>query len=326
MPKAGMRRLLRAASTALMLGLAFLASFSFAQSSGPSPEAIAKAKLANAECFACHSPEGLQRPPQAGLDLDKLRKLVLDVQVFENADHGRFACTKCHNEGYDDFPHEKDAADNTSTCQDCHAKKADKIQAEFDKSVHAKHLADKFSCTTCHDLHSIKVAKNQTDAHKLVAQDNRICLGCHDSDQAFARFAPEKKQRPPIDDIHAWLPNTRLHWNAVRCIECHTQLSGEEPSHEILNKEHAERKCVSCHSENTILTVRLYRHQAKQEQQKLGFINSAILSKNYVVGATRNPLLDTLMIGLIGLTLVGVLLHAALRVLMHFLRRRNKDE
>ncbi|PLK50500.1 hypothetical protein C0V76_01345 [Uliginosibacterium sp. TH139] len=322
MPDAGLKYLIRGLGVALvglLLPLAALAA-------GPSPEAIAKAKLANEQCFACHSQEGLAHPPQADLDLAKLRGLLVDKPTFEDADHGKFACTKCHNEGYDDFPHEKDAADNTSTCQDCHAKKADKIQAEFDKSVHAKHLADKFSCTTCHDLHSIKVAKNQDGARKIVAQDNRICLGCHDSDQTFARFAPEKKARPPIDEIHDWLPNARTHWKAVRCVECHTPLGGDMLSHEILNKDRAERKCVSCHSADTSLKVRLYRHLAKQEQEKLGFMNSVVLSENYVIGATRNLALDSVMIGLVALTLLGVLVHAALRVLMHTLRRRKKDD
>lgn len=292
---------------------------------GPTPQMQEKIRKANDECFACHSEAGLKNPPREGMDLKKLRGLLRDKEAFHASDHQRLACTKCHNEGYDDFPHAADAKDNTSSCPDCHQKKADHAQAQFDKSVHAKNLADKFTCTTCHNPHVMRIAKKLGDPKKIVAQDNRVCLGCHDSDERFAQFAPENKTRPPIDDIHSWLPNARLHWKAVRCVECHTPVVGaDEPiSHEIVNKKRAEKRCVTCHSRDTGLKVRLYRHLQEEDQQKYGFVNGAVLSNNYMIGATRNPLVDTLMIGLTVLTLGGVLIHAALRVLMHYLRRRN---
>ncbi|WP_018610590.1 cytochrome c3 family protein [Uliginosibacterium gangwonense] len=298
-------------------------AFAHAENSGPTPEALEKARKINEQCFACHAPEALQHPPQAGLDLAKLRQVIVDPDVFKNADHGRLACTKCHNEGYDDFPHAPDAKDSTGTCEDCHSKKVAKIEPEFNRSVHAKHMADKFTCTTCHNPHVMRNAAKQTDAGKLVAQDNRICLGCHDSDQTFAKFAPEKKTRPPIDDIHSWLPNTRLHWQSVRCVECHTPLSSDMLSHEIVNKDKAERKCVTCHSVNTQLNLRLYRYLAKDEHQKYGFVNSVILGKSYVIGATRNPILDSILIGLAALTVLGVAIHGLLRIVAAALRRRK---
>jgi len=315
-------------------GLVFLAlvnTSALAQSPGgvgPSPEALEKIRKANEECFACHSAEGLKNPPKEGMDLKKLRALLKDKETIHGSDHQRLACTKCHNEGYEDHPHEPDAAESTSTCSDCHSKKATHVEKQFEKSVHAKNLADKFTCTTCHDPHRMRLAAKLGDPQKIVAQDNRVCLSCHDSDERFAQFAPEKKDRPLIDDIHAWLPNTRLHWKAVRCIECHTPaVAANEPvSHEILDKERAEKKCVACHTGDSALKVRLYRHLAKDEQQKYGFLNSIVLSNSYVIGATRNPLLDTLVLGLVALTLIGVLAHAALRCLAAYLRRRKHHD
>lgn len=305
--------------------LALLASAAPAQT-GPSPEAIEKARIANEKCFACHSEEGVQHPPVEGLNLKKLRETVRERASFQASDHGRLACTKCHNEGYDEHPHAADARDMTSTCSDCHARKADVIQAQFDKSVHAKNMADTFTCTTCHDPHLMRVAAKLGDPGKIVAQDNRVCLGCHDSDQTFARFAPEKKSRPLIDEIHAWLPNTRLHWQAVRCVECHTPLSQDMLSHEILDKDKAERKCTTCHSADSALNLRLYRHLASEEQNRLGFMNSVILGKSYVVGATRNVVLDNILLALGALTLIGVLVHGLLRFVAWRLRRRNRNE
>lgn len=305
---------------------AFFAVLSASAQTGPSPEAIEKARKANEQCFSCHAEEALRNPPRPDLDLKKLREVVRDRDTFHNSDHGRLACAKCHSEGYEDFPHASDAKDMTSTCSDCHSRKADKIDAEFQKSVHAKNLSEVFTCTTCHDPHLMRVAARLSDPGKIVAQDNRVCLGCHDSDQTFAKFAPEKKSRPLIDEIHSWLPNTRLHWQSVRCVECHTPVSQDMLSHEILNKERAERKCVSCHTVDSALKVRLYRHLATQEQNQYGFMNSIMIGKSYIVGATRNQVLDDVLLALAGLTVLGVAGHGLLRFIASRLRRRNRDE
>ena len=209
---------------------------------------------------------------------------------------------------------------------DCHSKKANLIEDQFDKSVHAKNLSDKISCPTCHNPHVMRIASKLIDPHKIVAQDNRVCLSCHDSEEKFAKFAPDKKERPLIDDIHNWLPNTRLHWKAVRCVECHTPAvaPGEMISHEILNKDKAEKKCLSCHSADSSLKTRLYRHLVKDEQQRLGFTNSVILSNTYVLGATRNPLLDTLIMMAFAAILVGLLAHGLGRIIARILQKRKK--
>ncbi len=291
-----------------------------------SAEQLAKNKTANDECFACHSEQGLKTPHE-GVDLNKLKGLLQSPEAFYASDHQRLVCTKCHNDGYDDFPHAADARDSTTTCTDCHSKKADAIQKEFDLSVHARNLSDKFSCTTCHNPHLMRVADKLVDPHKIVAQDNRVCLGCHDSDAQFAKFAPEKKVRPAIDDIHEWLPNTRLHWKAVRCVECHTPAvaAGQMISHQILDKDKAEKNCVTCHSANSMLKARLYRHLVAEEEEKFGFANSIILANTYVLGATRNPLLDTLIIAAFAAMLLGLIAHGVGRIISHIVRRRNKN-
>lgn len=306
------------------------ASLGHAQDRPLTPEQQEKQRAANAECFACHSEEGVKHPPKEGLDLKKLRTLQQSPEHFYAADHQKLLCTKCHNEGYDEHPHAADAKDSTSTCTDCHSKKANLIEKQFEQSVHAD-LADKITCPTCHDPHLMRVASKQTDAARIVAQDNRVCLGCHDSDDQFAKFAPEKKVRPLIDDIHAWLPNTRAHWKAVRCVECHTPevAAGEMLSHQILSKEKAEKECVACHSASSALKVRLYRHLVKEEQERLGFANSVILATSYVPGATRHPLLDKLVLGAFAAMLLGLLAHGLGRFLTrgkHRTEEKNHGE
>ncbi|MBS0345939.1 MAG: hypothetical protein JSR69_05700 [Proteobacteria bacterium] len=307
--------------------LVMLTATAFADDPPPTPEDLTKIKTANAECLSCHSEAGLKKLPKEGLDVKKLRNYLVDLDTYTGSDHGQMACSKCHGDGYDKHPHAAKAKEGLSECQDCHARKAMRIERQFDKSVHAENLSDSFTCATCHDAHVMTLASKLRDPHKIVAQDNKICLDCHDSDLAFAKIAPEKKKRPPIDEIHSWLPNTRLHWQAVRCIECHTPTEDKlSLSHEIQNKDKAEKKCATCHSANTSLNARLYRHLAKEEQNKYGFLNSVILSNSYVVGATRNPSIDWIVIGLFVATVLGVIGHGLVRIITTRMRRsKNHD-
>lgn len=275
----------------------------------------------NALCLGCHSDETLQY--LSGDDLAKMRRVVLSQPAFSASVHGQLTCTTCHSQGFTEQPHTAGAKKLIASCPDCHADKVEKIGPEFEKSVHAKNLTDKMTCLTCHNPHVMQIAKNLKQPSKIVAQDNRVCLGCHDSDTVFAKYAPEKKARPLIDDIHSWLPNTRMHWKAVRCVECHTPLNQDMQSHEIHNKAKAVKKCVTCHSANSALIARLYRHMVREDHQKYGFLNSAILGNAYVIGATRNPTLDTLVISLVALTVIGVLIHGLLRYIASRLRRRK---
>ena len=295
------------------------------------PELLEKVRTSNNACFACHTEDGVKNPPktESGMDLVKLSTLVHDPKVFNGSNHGLMECKQCHGTGYTAFPHDADAKKSQSPCEECHAVKVMRVEQQFDASVHAARLKDKFTCTTCHSPHIDLIASKLIDPHKIVAQDNRHCLACHDSDLNFAKFAPDdektslKKERPDIDSIHAWLPNTRLHWQAVRCVECHTP-PGKTLSHEILGKEKAEKNCLSCHSANSSLKTRLYRHLVKAEQEQLGFANSVILANSYVLGATRHPVLDTLLMLAFGAMVLGLLVHGLGRVVAYFIRRRKK--
>lgn len=312
---------------ALAAGVALFPSLVQAADGAPVDQATIQAnRKANEACYACHSSAGIKNPPKPGLDLSKLKDSRLEVEIYNPADHGVMDCRECHSKThYTDYPHAEAGKTSTVACTECHAAKVLRLEPQFNASVHAKNkgLKEKFTCNTCHNAHVNVVQKRLKDPAKIVAQDNQGCLDCHNSDAEFGKFAPDnekapgtKKKRPDLDRIHDWLPNTKAHWNAVRCIECHTPAVAENKmlSHEILNKEKAEKKCLSCHSANSSLKTRLYRHMVKDEQQKLGFTNSVILSNSYVIGATRHPLLDGILIGLAALTLLGVLVHGAIRM------------
>ncbi len=320
----------------VLAGSAWALPVSAADATAVDQATIEKNRKANEACFACHSAAAISKPPRADLDLGKLKESRLQPEDFTPSDHGVMDCRQCHGRGYDDFPHPVTGKDETSPCTECHAAKVLRLEPQFNASVHAKAggLKEKFTCSTCHNAHINIVATRLKDPRKIVAQDNRGCLECHNSDTTFAKFAPDgektpgiKKRRPDIDTLHEWLPNTRSHWRAVRCVECHTHevAAGKMLSHEILDKEKAEKKCLSCHSANSSLRVRLYRHLVKDEQQKYGFANSVVLSSSYVIGATRHPLLDSAVIGLVALTLLGALAHGAARIICA-IRRKEKPQ
>lgn len=295
------------------------------------PEAQMMVRQWNGECIACHTAQALKYPPRPGLDLAKLGEAIINPFLYEDSDHAGMACKTCHGKGYVEYPHTPGSQQKSLDCAECHAQLAFRVQAQFDKSVHAENFSDRFGCSTCHDPHTDRVAKQLGDPKKIIAQDNGKCMECHNDDVQFALYGgtlAEKKARPDIDLIHDWLPNTERHWQAVRCVECHTPVSTHSKlavSHEILNKERAQRDCVTCHSQDTTLQAQLYRHVAQEEINTMGFLNSALLGNVYVIGATRNVVLDSLAYWLIGLTATGVAGHAALRMLAGLFRRWRKS-
>ncbi|MCU7884239.1 MAG: cytochrome c3 family protein [Candidatus Thiodiazotropha sp. (ex Lucinoma annulata)] len=301
-----------------------------AQTFGAPPKDLETQKMVNqwnGECIACHTEQGVKFPPRPGMDLEKLGEALMDPFLYEKSQHTGMACKTCHGKGYVEYPHTVGAQAKILDCDECHAQLAFRVKAQFDNSVHAKNLSDHFSCNTCHDPHIDRLASELGDPQQIVEQDNGKCLECHNSDLKFAEYGgslPKKKARPDIDAIHEFLPNTQRHWEAVRCVECHTPESTHSKlalSHEILNKDKAQRDCVTCHSQDTALRTRLYRHVAQEETQKMGFLNSAVLGDVYVIGATRNIYLDRLALWIVGLILAGVALHGFLRILTSLFRR-----
>jgi hypothetical protein len=293
------------------------------------PATVAMVRQWNGECVACHTEQALLFPPKAGMDLDRLADALMDPFAFNQSQHGGMACKTFHGKGFQDYPHDKQAGDAILGCSECHAKEAFRIQSQLDRSVHARNLSDRFSCTSCHDPHVDRVARDLADARQVVAQDNGKCLECHNSDERFAELGvslPEARTRPDIDTIHEWLPNTQRHWQAVRCIECHTPASTHSTiavNHQILDAEQAERNCTVCHSRDSSLNLRLYRWQTEREASELGFLNSAILGDSYVIGATRNVYLDQLAYWLVGLLLAALALHGGLRIIGALVRKRK---
>ncbi|ROL59547.1 hypothetical protein D9V86_10555, partial [Bacteroidetes/Chlorobi group bacterium ChocPot_Mid] len=173
------------------------------------------------------------------------------------------------------------------------------------------------SCTNCHGEHSIRPVEGLTarvfqmnKINKLTVEKNQMvyCVHCH-TDEALA----QKYGLLTISKAHEWLPSIARHYETVRCVDCHSSYLPPNLSHNILPPEKTIKKCEECHSKNSILMTKLYKHERKKSQEKFGFINGAILSDAYVIGTTRNVFLESLSIIILSGVVIIILLHALLR-------------
>jgi hypothetical protein len=214
-------------------------------------------------------------------------------------------------------------------CLDCHGgdeKYAsfhfETIDEEFAQSVHADSLGKDFTCWSCHNPHSYKLTGPKEKVLNKVAIDNGMCLTCHGNAIKFEDLA--NKEIPNLINMHEWLPNQALHFKNVRCIDCHAaQNDSLMVAHLIKPSKDAVRKCVECHSTNSILMASLYKYSVREKRNKLGFYNGVITNEAYIIGANRNYYLNIASILIFGLALLGIAVHTALRILK---LRRNADK
>lgn len=275
-------------------------------------------------CLGCHSTAGLNNPPRSGLNLMKLAKLLVDGGKYDHSAHGGLACTDCHAKGYGEAHGTDGVRGETKFCGSCHTRTFPQKEAEFKLSVHHKKWPDRFPCETCHNPHIYQSAAKIESPRAIVAQDNGFCLDCHEREERFRDFAPDKTP-PDLDKVHAWLPHVDMHWKAVRCVDCHTADLPPGMSHEVQTKDKAKRRCADCHSVDSILRNRLFQHRVVDETSRinqLGFINAVMLPDHYLVGANRNVWLERASWVLVSLALAAFGLHALIRVIAAWRRRK----
>lgn len=248
---------------------------------------------------------------------------IVDSIGYMNGVHGTFACIDCHNFEYETYPHKASLKlEPQYKCMDCHG--GDDLFAEFhfdeiaqhvEQSVHVQTIGDNFTCAKCHDPHTYKlVARDSASRIKdIVASNNAMCLNCHADLTRYQLFT--EQDQPQIMESHSWLPNQELHFGSVRCIECHTPVSDTmNVSHKILAKEDAVKKCVECHSTNSLLSNKLYKYK-RVSGRSSGFYNDVILNDAYVVGANRNKYLNNISLLIFALTFGGILTHIIVRII-----------
>ncbi len=280
-----------------------------------STHSITKPPSDQRACLRCHAMKTLAyRDPLH----NKIISLVIDPQRFTQSEHGQLNCSDCHERNYHRYPH-SNRAQPSLQCVKCHedgTKQAQHqsahqpprqyqfttIEQEFKRSVHATSDdpdAQNFNCHACHNPHEFQRSQIGKPLAQIVKDDNRICLSCHEQ-----RFES-------LEKTHAWLPRRDKHWQAVRCLECHTPLSttGQPVSHQILAAADSKVNCVNCHSQDAQLLTRLYQYRSQADLARTGLIAKAVFNEAYVVGMSRSPTIDFIGLLLMVLTALGLIAH-----------------
>lgn len=248
---------------------------------------------------------------------------IIDTTAYYLSNHKSFRCIDCHSYDYETFPHDWGLRmEYKYTCMDCHEGDEDyaqfnfeRIREEYTESVHHQMLDSDFSCWDCHDPHSYRIImRSDNEISKVISYANSICLECHANSKNYSFLTDEKK--PDIIEKHDWLPNQKAHFLNVRCIECHAQQEEDIlVAHNIQNGEKAVKKCVECHSSNSLLMTSLYKYKVKENRRKNGLINATILEESFVIGANRNYYLNLVSIIVFSLVILGITIHATLRII-----------
>lgn len=280
----------------------------------------------NENCLQCHGQGKYRfynREAQRIIPAKMYHELIINRSQFYGSTHGNFKCIDCHSEDYQKFPHPGNLRmEAMPLCIDCHGGDEqyakfnfEGIEKDFMESVHREKLGEDFNCWQCHNPHTYKVmARSDTSIGITIAYDNAICLNCHGNISNFQLLSD--KESPNLIQRHEWLPNQKLHFASVRCIECHTIKMNDSTLvvHKINAKDKAVRECEKCHSTNSELMARLYKYKVKEVRSAKGFFSGVLNNEQYVIGANRNYYLNVISLIIFGLTIAGITIHAILRV------------
>jgi hypothetical protein len=283
----------------------------------------------NERCLKCHGQGKYEYTNKnLGREIKALMcsERIVNREEFYRSNHKSFSCTDCHSDQYTTFPHPGELRmEQKYNCIDCHGGDEkfakyhfEEIDTGYRQSIHFKLEPDGFSCWKCHNPHTYKInIRNSDNIKETILYDNSICLSCHANFDRFQLLTDRKEIS--ILKTHGWLPNQAVHFQNVRCIECHAKINNNIlVSHLIRPKEEAVKLCNECHSQNSILMATLYKFKSK-EQRRAGFFNGIILNESYVIGANRNEYLNIVSL-IIFVFIIGVIIvHIIFRV------RKNRN-
>ena len=277
-------------------------------------------------CLKCHSNQTYSFTNELTSTVQKRLMnpyYILDTVAIAAGVHKSFDCTDCHSSEYGTYPHQSNLKlEPLSTCLDCHGGdesfatyKFEQIEEEFKKSVHAQVYGDNFTCSKCHNQHTYSThARTSTNVMDIVEYSNNLCLNCHNDMKRYKLVSGH--ENPKLVEVHEWLPNQALHFQHVRCIECHTEVVDSlMVSHNILKKDQAVKKCAECHSANSRLKASLYKYENLQQRAEKGGVDVILANSSYIIGTHQSPFLKLLSILIFLVTVAGIIIHTIFRIL-----------
>lgn len=281
----------------------------------------------NHPCLRCHSSQIISYSNEVtGKEQKRLMNpyYIIDTVGVRAGVHKNFDCTDCHAFDYTTYPHDgKLKLQPMNSCLDCHGGdptyatyQFDRINEEFQKSVHFQVSGENFTCARCHNQHTYHpTARNSSNVVEIVEYSNSLCLSCHNNMSKYELVSGHAN--PKIVQIHEWLPNQELHFKHVRCIECHTEVTDSlMVSHNILSKDKAVRKCAECHNSDSRLKASLYKYTNLQARNdSTNNLGSFFANESYVIGAQQFPLLKKISYIIILICLGAISIHLFFRFL-----------
>lgn len=209
----------------------------------------------NQPCLACHADGDIQ-----GISTDKVQdNLFVSPDKYHDSVHGEVPCIACHeskpgSEGFSVTPHVLKAGAEKS-CESCHGVVMRDTVHAVQQSVHSEKIAKgEFSCTSCHNAHTMTAGELNHPGKQRIADDNLMCTNCHSRAGVFTQLSGGKTSTSQ-DMAHSALPYASEHLNSLRCIDCHADIA-DTTLHRILPASQAIG-CEQCHGDSALLTSRL---------------------------------------------------------------------
>jgi thiosulfate reductase cytochrome b subunit len=276
---------------------------------------VQPSRAQDSSCYDCHEDEDLIDRPESSPYV-----WTFSWKRYTAGLHADLDCEDCHissaPDGFEDVPHEIDY-DETSTCTDCHGDKIENIETQFELSVHASAGNGEFRCSYCHDPHAPPELDIDLSVRDYVEFTNETCISCHNNDARYRAASGSDTTPPSLYESHDWLPRIGAHARIVLCVCCHTPLD-HHGVHEILPKRQAQRRCETCHYQDSPVAAKFLG-----EPNRTTWITHEVLFDDaYVKGAMRNRLVDTILLAMTALAILGALIHSLLR----WLSNRRRDE
>jgi cytochrome b subunit of formate dehydrogenase len=216
-------------------------------SAGAAAQKKSAQKIDNAECLACHTPDGGLTKEVNG----KQVSLAVDDGKFKASIHGSmFACVDCHSD-IKAVPHENTPA--KPQCATCHADEVNKYNHGFHAQAVKNGNSNAASCQDCHgNVHEILPA---SDPASKVHRSNipATCGACHG--QKFVMEKAGLSATPFIDyqqSVHGQsIAKEGDNSKAAVCTDCHGTheiLSAGNPKSPIF-KFNVPDTCAKCHGD-----------------------------------------------------------------------------
>ena len=257
-------------------------------------------------CLSCHGDATLEPVTERG----KERTLFVQQPAYGAGAHGGLPCVACHyglsgEKSFTQKPHDL-ARPTAVDCSSCHTKRLASAVAGFSESVHVKKTNGRFTCTSCHNAHTMPLQKNQPGYADTILEYNKTCLNCHTNP---ARLAALSTASPDIKGMeHSFITRFQAHSLNVLCVDCHSPLGasgmGMDP-HRILEKAEALRDCSSCHRDmDSLIVGRIVARDG----------NDAMLEGSYIPALKKPGTLDRAGGWALMIAVAGVLIHAVARM------------